>query len=228
MGQPAHDGDGQPGSLALDQVTGGGELVGGGDDGGAERIAVRVRAAPQIVEHAHSGGPDGDIGEPGPPGPPERVRDEHPDFDAQRVPQPVPDRARGGVGILGQQQHGPGGRVGGVDPGGGHHQPLPVLHDPQRPAPRHDPHGLGVDGRFPVHRLDDPPLGLGHDLRGDQQHIPVDKPGLGTGDQLGEIVPRPYFGHPGQSPDAKTGRTRRQSLGLAAQASRTSSASVSA
>ena len=161
VGQSAHDGDGQPGGLALDQVTGGGQLVGGGDDGRAERIAVRVRAAAQIVQHPHPGRADGDIGEPGAPGPPEGVRDDDADLDAERVPQPVADGPRGGVGVLGQQQHGPGGGVGGVDPGRGHHEPLPVLHDPQRPAARHDPYGLGVDGRLPVRGLDDPALRLG-------------------------------------------------------------------
>ena len=56
----------------------------------------------------------------------------HADVDAQRVPQPVADPPRGGVGVLGQQQHGARGGVGGVDPGRGHHEALPVLDDPQR------------------------------------------------------------------------------------------------
>lgn len=92
-------------------------------------------------------------------------------------------------------------------PHGGHDQPLPVLHDPQRPAPGHDPYGLGVYGGLAVGGLDDPALGLGNDLRGDEQDVPVDQSGLGRGDQLGEIVTGPHLGNPAQRPDPERGRT---------------------
>ena len=91
-GQPAHHRDRQPGGLALDQVAGRGQFVGRGDDGRAQRIAVRVRAAAQIVQHPHPGRADRDVGQPVAPGPPEGVGDDDADVDAERVPQPVADR----------------------------------------------------------------------------------------------------------------------------------------
>lgn len=223
MRQPPHHGDRQPRGLALDEITGGGQFVRRGHDRRAQRIAVGIRAPAQIVQHAHPGGADRDVGEPRAPRSPEGVGDDDADGDAERVPQPVADRARGRVRVLGQQQHGPGRGVGGVDTGGGHDQPLPVLHDPQGPAPRHDPYGLGVDRGLPVGRLHDPPLRLGHDLRGDEQHVPVDEPGLGRGDQLGQIVPGRHLGHPGHRPDPVP--LHRRHL---AHTARTSSASASA
>ncbi len=206
MRQPPHHGDRQPRGLALDQVPGGGQLVRRRHDRGAEGIAVRVRTTAQIVQHPHPRRPDGDIGEPVAPGPPEGVGDDDADLDAEGVPHPVPDGPCGGVGVLGQQEDGPGGGVGGVDPGGGHDEPLPVLHDAERAAPGHDPYGLGVDGGLPVGGPHDPALGLGDDLRGDEEDVPVDEPRLGPGDQLGEIVPGTHFGNAGQSPHPKRGR----------------------
>lgn len=223
MAQPPHDRDRQPVRLALHQITGRGQLVRGGDHGRAQRIAVRVAAAPQIVQHPHPGRADRDIGQPVAPRPPEGVRDDDADIDAERVPQPLPDRPRRGVRVLGQQQDRPGGSVRGVDPGGGHDQALPVLHDPQRAAPRHHPYRLGVDRRLPVGGLDDPALRLGDDLRGDEQYVTVGETGLGGGDQLGEIVPGPHLGHPGQGPHPEGGR------GVRSRAhARTSSASANA
>lgn len=207
MPQPPHHGDRQPLRLALDQVPGRGQLVGRGHDRGAERIAVRVRPAPQIVQHTYPRRPDRDVGQPVAPGPTKGVRDDDADLHAEGVPQPVPDGPGGDVGVLRQQQHGPGRRVRRVDPGGGQDQPLPVLHDPQRPAPGHDPHGLGVYGGLAVGGPEDPALGLGNDLRGDEHDVPVDQAGLGRGDQLGEIVTGPNLGNPAQRPDPKRGCT---------------------
>ena len=96
------------------------------------------------------------------------------DLDAERVAQPGAQRARRGVRVLGQQQHGPGRGVGGVDAGRGHHQALPVLDDaqarragrPPGPSRRRWP----PRGRRPC---DDPALRLADDLRGDQQDVAV-------------------------------------------------------
>lgn len=222
MPQTPHHGHRKPRGLALHEVAGGGQLVRRGDDGRAQRVAVRVGVPAQIVQHPHPGGADRHVREPRPPGPPEGVGDDDPDVDAERVPQPLAERPRRRVRVLGQQQHRARRGVGRVDPGRGHDQPLPVLDDPQRPAPGHHPDRLGVDRGLPVVRPDDPPLRLGHDLRRDQQHVPVGEPRLGGGDQLGQVVPVPHLGQPGHGPDPVT------ALQGPAHAPRTSSASRNA
>ena len=93
-GQPAHHGDGQPGRLALDQV--------------ARRRPARRRwpttvalsglpcasVPPRRSSSTRTPGrADGHVGQPVAPGPPEGVGDDDADVDAERVPQPVADRA---------------------------------------------------------------------------------------------------------------------------------------
>lgn len=225
MRQAAHHRDRQARRLALHQVARGGQFIGGGDDGGAERIAVRVLAAAQVVEHPHPGGPDRHIGEAVAPGTPEGVRDDDAHLDAQRVPQPPADDPRRTVGVLRQQQHGPGRGVGGIDTGGGHHQALLVLDDPEGAAPRHHPYRLRVDRRLAVLGLHDAALGLRDDLGGDEDDIAVRQLRRRPGDQLREIVAGLHLGQPGYGPDAVGRHTRTSSA--RASASRAIAAVVS-
>lgn len=201
MGESAHDGDRQPFRLPLHQVAGGGEFVSGGDDGRAQRIAVGIGATAQIVEHADTRGADGDIGEPVAPRPSEGVGDDDADVHAERLTQSLAERPRRGVGVLGQQQHRAGRGVGGIHPGGGHHQALPVLDDAQRAAPGHHPYRLRVDRGLAVGRGEDPPLGLAHDLGGDQQDVAVREIRRGGGHQGGEVVAGADLRQPGHGPD---------------------------
>ncbi len=190
---------------------------------------MRVRAAAQVVEDADARGPDRHVGEPVPPGAPEGVGDDHADVHAQRVAEPLADAPRGGVGVLGEQQHGPGRRVGGVDARRRHDQALTVLDDAQRAASGHHPHRLRVDRGLPVGGLDDAALGLGHDLGRDEQHVSVGQPGLGRRDQLGQVVAGPHLGQPRQGPHPVAVPAAASAVArLVAHASRTSSASVSA
>lgn len=227
MGESAHHRDRQPGGLALHQVARGGQFVGGGHHRRAERIAVRVGAAPQIVQHPHPGGPDGDIGEAGAPRPPEGVADDDADVDAELGAQARPQGACRGVRVLRQQQHRSRGGVGGVHPSRCHHQALPVLHDPQGAAPGHHPHRLPVDRRLAIGGLDHPALGLADDLRGHQQHVAVGElrqavGGSRRGDQLDEIIAGLHLGHSRQRPHPVSGHP------LGAVHARTSSAMASA
>lgn len=219
--QAADHRHGEPRGLALDQVAGGGQLVGRGDDRGGERVAVRVGAAAQVVQHTDARRADRHIGQTRPPGAAEGVGDDDADLDAERVAQALADGARGGVRVLGEQQDRARGRVGGVDAGGGHDQALPVLDDAQGAAPGHHPHGLRVDRGLPVGGLDDPALRLGDDLRGDQEDVAVGEVGCGGRDQLGQVVARADLGQAGEGPDPEGGVSL-------AHAVRTSSARASA
>lgn len=89
--------------------------------------------------------------------------------------------------------------------GGGHDQALPVLHDAQRAAPGHDPYRLGVDGGLAGVGGEHPALGLGDDLRGDQDDVAVGQRGGGGRDQLGEVVALADLGQPGDGPDLEGG-----------------------
>ncbi|CAM5688207.1 hypothetical protein SGLAM104S_01004 [Streptomyces glaucescens] len=120
-------------------------------------------------------------------------------------------------------------------PACGHDQALPVLDDAQGASAGDHADGLRVDRGLPVRRLDDPSLRLGHDLGGDQHHVPVGQSWLGRRDQLGEVVPGRHLGDPGHRPDAEGGGASvrgsvpvRDGAALVAHAARTSSASASA
>ena len=65
--QPPDDRDRDPGELALDQVTGGGEFVGDGDLGDLEDVAVGVGAPARIGQRGQPGHADGRVGDAGPP-----------------------------------------------------------------------------------------------------------------------------------------------------------------
>ena len=69
--QPAHDRDRHLPRLALDQVAGGGDLVGDRGDRDLEGVAVRVRLAPRrSSQRQHPGRPDRRVGQARPPRPP--------------------------------------------------------------------------------------------------------------------------------------------------------------
>ena len=113
-----------------------------------------------------------------------------PTFTPERVPQPGPDRPRRGVGVLRQQQHRAGRGVGRVDPGRRHHQTLPVLHDPGGPRRATTRTVSASIAASRSSACDDPALGLGDDLRGDEQDVAVGQARRPGGrDQLGEVVP---------------------------------------
>src|SRR5690606_18849782 len=182
-----------------------GEFVGGGDDGGAQPVAVRVGAAAQVVQYAYAGRADRDVRQPGTPGAAEGVGDDHADLDAERVAQARADRPRGGVGVLREQQHRALGGDGGVDAGRGHDQALTALHDAQGAPPGDHADGLRVDRGLPVGRLDDPALRLGDDLRGDDEDVAVGQVRLGGRDQLGQVVARADLGQARHRPDPVAG-----------------------
>jgi hypothetical protein len=92
----------------------------------------------------------------------------------------------------------------------------PVLHDPGDPAGvlagGDHAHGLGGDRVLAVVGAHDPPLGLGHDLAGDDQHVAVLRSGRrargGVGgqrvaEQHGQVVPGPDLADPGDAPRAE-------------------------
>ena len=88
--QAADDGERSPLGLALDQLTGGRDLVGDGglrhDQGPAERVDLPA----QVVEHDEPGGADRDVGDALPPGPPGGVGDDDADADAEGGGEPGP------------------------------------------------------------------------------------------------------------------------------------------
>ncbi len=116
-GDPAQEGRRDPGRLALDQVGGGGHLVGHRDLGDLEQPAVAVGPAPPVVEGAHAGQPDGHVGLPEPPGPAEGVGDDHGHVVAVQLLDRGPQPGRRGVGVGGQQHQPVPAGVGRVDQG---------------------------------------------------------------------------------------------------------------
>ena len=172
-----------PAGLALDQVGGGGHLVGHRDLGDLERPAVAVGPAPPVVEGAHAGQADGHVGLAEPPGPAEGVGDHHGHVVAVQLLDRGPQPGRRGVRVGGQQHQPVARRRWTRRPG---RWPRPGrcagLGDDQPAAPGHHPDGLGRDrwrpgpARGPAGSLgqgDRPALGLGHHLGGDGQHVAV-------------------------------------------------------
>ena len=202
-----------PARLALDQVGGGGDLVGHGGLGDLQDAPVVVGAAAVIGDRAHPGQPDGRVGLAQPPGPPEGVGDHDHDVGPGQLAEPGPQGGGGGVGVGRGQDQAVAAGVGRVDEGVGANDAMPVLGDDQVAAPGDDPDGLGRDGglrdgepRLRVGgQLDQAALGLGHDLRGDGEHVAVGQrePGrLDPGEQeRGQVVARPDLGQAGQRRD---------------------------
>ncbi len=174
-GEPAHDRDRYLQRLALDQVPGGGDLVGDRGHGDLKGVAERVVLAAVVPHRQHPGGADRGVGLPGPPRPAHGVGDDdpdgHPEPGTQRLAQPP----GGLVGVLGEQHDGAGGGVGLVDPGGGHHEPVPGLRDRRRAASGHHAHRLRRDRVLAGHG-GDPALGLADHLRGDHEDVAVEQP----------------------------------------------------
>ena len=144
-GDPAQEGRRDPGRLALDQVGGGGHLVGHRDLGDLEQPAVAVGPAPPVVKGAHAGQPHGHVGLPEPPGPAEGVGDDHGHVVAVQLLDRGPQPGRRGVGVGGQQHQPVPAGVGRVDQGVGPDQAGAGLGDDQPAPPGHHPDGLGRD-----------------------------------------------------------------------------------
>ncbi len=207
VGQPAHHRDGDPQRLSLDQVRGGSDLVGHGGHGDLQDVAERVGLAAVVTGGGDACRADGVVSLPGPPGPAHRVGDDHPEDQAgpgvERLAEP-PGRL---VGILGQQDHGSGGRVGLVHPGRGQHETVPGLHDRGGAAPGYHPCRLRLDGllagggKYPALRLAD-------DLRGDDEDVTVAQVGGGVGDERRQVAARRGLRQPGNRThrDGGTGR----------------------
>ena len=101
----AHEGGRPARRLAEDELRGRGDLVGDGADRGGHRPAVGVGRAPEVLERPEAGDADREVGDPEAPRPPEAVRDDHARRHAEARRQPGADPPRGGVGVLGQEQH---------------------------------------------------------------------------------------------------------------------------
>ena len=129
------------GRLALDQVSGGGDLVSDAAFGDRQHPPVGVDGPPQVIDDLDACGPQCKVDLPGPPRAARGVAedDTQPEVPA-RLGLPAdrdaaPDLGCDGVGIDGQDQHDRRvGSVGGVDTCGGHDRPGDRLHD-ARDAP---------------------------------------------------------------------------------------------
>ena len=192
---------GTPERLALDQVRGGGDLVGDRVQGDLQRVAEAVLGAPVVDEGPHARGADRGVGLADPPRPAERVGDDDPDGGAGPVAQRLAEPPRGLVRVLGQQHHRARRGVGGVDTRRGEHQALPGLDDAGVAAPRDHPDRLSVDRGLAV-AVDDPALRLAHDLRRDHDDVAVSQVIGGVRDQRGQVRARLDLREPGNAPDA--------------------------
>ena len=142
--QPADDGDGRPGGLALDQVGGRGGLVGDAADGDLEGAAGEVHAAAHVVEDRETRCAQGEVADTLAPRTAAGVGDEHRGARAGELVQPGPQRPGGRVGVGREQQHDAVGDVGRVDAGGGqdradpgaHHAGAPAVGQGRGPPPR--------------------------------------------------------------------------------------------
>jgi hypothetical protein len=107
-----------------------------------------------------------------------------------------PERAGRGVGVLGEQHEPLAVHIGGVDPGGGHHEAVVGLHDPGLATGRHLARGLGGQHliarggplRAVCRHVDQLTLRFGHDLAGDDEHVAVAQPRRRARDQRGQVI----------------------------------------
>ncbi|MCO5606194.1 hypothetical protein L7F22_060381 [Adiantum nelumboides] len=185
QGRAAQHRDRQPAELALHQVRGRGDLVGDGDLGDEQVVALAVDGAGVAVQHRQPGRADRDVGLADPPAAPQGVGDDDADLDPEPLPQPAAEPGRAGVRVGGQQGELVAADVGAVDARGGLHDAELPGHD-QRPAlAGHHALGLLVDqpaaqrvalllvggGRH------QPALDLGEHLAGDHHDVAVAQPG---------------------------------------------------
>ena len=164
---------GHPGVLAHHQPARRRDLVGERHDGRLQRTAPVVGPATQVHGRRHTGAADRHVDHARPPGAAERVRDDHPEPGPERLVQSLPDAFGRGVGVERQQRQRARVQVRGIDPGVGAHESVPGLGDHQVAPPSHHPRGLGLHGCPSIVPGHQPPLGLGHDLRGDDHDVVV-------------------------------------------------------
>ncbi len=207
MADTPHDGQRPGRELVLDEVGGAGEFVRHRGRRHDKRVAVAIGTAGEVVEHDEAGSADGEVGLTVSPRSAERVRDDHADPSAGHCEEACAQATRRGVGVERQQHEPPGFHVRGVDTRRGHHEAVPGLRDHRVPPSGDLPDGLRRDGRKPVGTVDDPALGLAHDLAGDDDDVAVGQLGHRRGHERGEVVVRtdlrdtvgcehPDVGHP--------------------------------
>ena len=190
----ADDGDRHPAGVALDQLGGGGQLVDDAQLLDPELVAVRIDLADVAVHRGDAGDADGDVGLALAPRAPERVADDDGDVGAE-LGEAGAD-ARGPTRRSPRAAARPGRRrrsSSGRSPLLAHTKPWWVsvistgptirtmrsrlaqheLDDPRVLVPLRRPLG-GEARRRDVVELDDATLGLGHDLRRDDDDVAVD------------------------------------------------------
>ena len=135
-----------PVSLPLTRSAGGGDLVGDGDLGDDQLVAVPVGRTRVAVQHRQTRGADRGVGLAVAPRPAHGVGDDDADGDARAVPAVRLRSARcAGVGIDRQQGEFGDVDVGAVDASGGLHQADRVLGDQRAALASEHPDRLGID-----------------------------------------------------------------------------------
>ena len=213
---PAHHRDRDAAELALDQVGGGGELVGQRHLGDQQLVALDVHRAGVAVQHREPGRADRGVGLPDPPAAAHRVGDDHGDVDAEQSVQRGAQPGGAAVRIGGQQGQLVAAHVRAVDAGGGLHDAELVRDDQGLPAAGQHPLALGVDelAAQPVARLrvggrgHEPALDLGHHLAGDDHDVAVGQPRRRGRQRRGQVVARAELGQAGHGQDLQAGRRR--------------------
>ena len=206
QGQSAHHRDRDAGQLALHQVGRRGDLVGDGDLGDEQFVAVPVVRPGVAVQHRQARGADGGVGLAVAPGPAHGVGDDHADGDA-RAARASPDRSAAALasGSTGSRASSAESTLEPSTPAAAWISPMRVLGD-QRPALAGEyPYGFVVDELaaqgIPLvgvgRRGDDAALALGHHLAGDHHDVVVAQPRRRRGDGRGEVVAGPELGKPG-------------------------------
>ena len=165
-----------------------------------QRPSPGVRLAAQVEERLHARDADGDVGRPLPPGAAEGVGDDHRGRDAEAGGERVAEAARRRVRVA-REQHHPvvAGRVRAVDARARADEAVLGLGDDELVAAAADGARLAQDHRQVVVGLLDPAFGLGDDLLGDDDDVPVGQapgPLERVAEERGEIVARPHLGNP--------------------------------
>ncbi len=147
--ESAHERHRHSGQLPFDQIGGGGQLIRLGDLGHAEFVAVGVDIADVATQGGHARDADGMVGQAGSPRPTGGVADDDGDLHAQARVQPGRQRPGACIRVDWQQSDLILDHIGCVHAGAGDDEPMPGLHDPGRPPPRHLADGFGLDGGQP-------------------------------------------------------------------------------
>ena len=207
----ADDGHRDPGRLLLDQVRGGGDLVGDRRHRHLEQVPERVTLPAMIAQRDDSGRADGCVGLARPPRPAHGVGDDH----AEPRAGPLADRLAQCLGrrvrVEREQDQGPRLGVRLINSGRGHDQAVPGLADGGRPPARDHADGLGPDRGVPV-AAHHPVLGLADDLGGDDHDVTVLQARSGQrglGDERGQVRAGGDLGQPGYRQDRELRGRRR-------------------